>query len=366
MQPEEILQAVQQGHLESFEGIDPQQSMLTSGYLSVGSLTAIPVTEVSPFIDQSQDTEILDPDGTSIGTVCYVKSRGPLPVGQLTRWQFVAFLADATFGDCAATEYSFRSHYLVLESASIDVYLSSYRASAPIWGSFSHSSAPDPEVRLLRDQVQITRDIVLPTSHHEEALRRYVRSANTYDRYLRLYHCLELLFDYILFAKIKQLGDNLQGFAALMSDYSRIETDRLKSIVREFQKSPHCIAELLCRSKAFSVLREDIFVKYGKASNPVVEDKWAKLKSCIDQDQYDYGSWKRVGLVKDERAYAQLVADIAAYWIYRVRSSIAHNRIGEYLLQDHDAEFVRQFAEPLLLEVVKQVLSSEQIRNLRS
>jgi hypothetical protein len=49
---------------------------------------------------------------------------------------------------------------------------------------------------------------------------------------------------------------------------------------------------------------------------------------------------------------------LAAYQIYRMRSSIAHSRIGEYLLTDADDAMIADFGLPLLQEVASQVFSS--------
>ncbi|NES18002.1 MAG: hypothetical protein F6K41_03525 [Symploca sp. SIO3E6] len=55
--------------------------------------------------------------------------------------------------------------------------------------------------------------------------------------------------------------------------------------------------------------------------------------------------------------YETIIIKIAAYWIYRVRSCIAHNRIGEYIMLPEDEEFIVEFAEPLLREVLYQVFT---------
>ena len=55
---------------------------------------------------------------------------------------------------------------------------------------------------------------------------------------------------------------------------------------------------------------------------------------------------------------------IAAYQIYRLRSSIAHSRIGEYLLTDADDAMIREFGLPLIQEVAVQVFSSPVLASL--
>lgn len=50
--------------------------------------------------------------------------------------------------------------------------------------------------------------------------------------------------------------------------------------------------------------------------------------------------------------HKSFILAIATYWIYRIRCSIAHHKIGEYMMGYDDEEFVVEFAEPLLKEII--------------
>ena len=52
--------------------------------------------------------------------------------------------------------------------------------------------------------------------------------------------------------------------------------------------------------------------------------------------------------------YNNLIPKVCSYWIYRIRSSIAHNKFGEYIMDNDDEDFIVNFAEPLLKEMVLQ------------
>jgi hypothetical protein len=135
--------------------------------------------------------------------------------------------------------------------------------------------------------------------------------------------------------------------------------------MREFCGKPASLAGLLIKSAGFSVEREELFHKYGKAGDPISDDvKWGRFVKEIDAGHFDLASWKKSKLVSGQDDFDRLAVDISAYWIYRVRSSIAHNRVGEYLLQDKHTIFLRDFAEPLLLETVSQIFSSPKLKQI--
>ena len=62
---------------------------------------------------------------------------------------------------------------------------------------------------------------------------------------------------------------------------------------------------------------------------------------------------------RSNEEYSKLIIDIAVYWIYRIRCSIAHNRIGEYVMSIDDEEFVVNVVEPLLKEVLIQLFKKK-------
>ena len=99
--------------------------------------------------------------------------------------------------------------------------MNDYLVSAPVWGKFSHTNSGSIEPTFQPPKITALKDVCLPTQHHKEALGRYVSATNSFDRFLRLYHCLELLFNFVVFARVKALGDNIQGFAQLLSEHGR-------------------------------------------------------------------------------------------------------------------------------------------------
>lgn len=363
MRPEDIVSAVSAGLLGDFEGLQLRDCSVTQGYLVVGGLAAVPAHTISSSIDDGSDIEILDRDQFPLATLCFTVRLGLTYVSELTKYQFVAYLADVSAEDIGATQYRFSADYVIVEADRLDDYIRNYRDSSPIWGRFGHDSINSLAHPHSTGTIIATPDIAFPTKHHKEAIGRYLRANNPLERYLRLYQCIELLFDYIIYRRIQKLGDNLQGFSEVMTEHGKSELDRLKAITKLYCMNTARLSEIISSSSAFQKEREALFFVFGKAGNPITdESKWNRIKLEIDNGTLNDASVRAVGV--SGGSFRQFVADLTAYWIYRIRCSIAHSRVGEYILTDDDAEFVAVFAEPLVLEVIRQVFSNPDFTTL--
>jgi len=173
---------------------------------------------------------------------------------------------------------------------------------------------------------------------------------------------LELRFDYDIVERIKNLGDDLKGIGQIFSDFGREEVRRLKSVIEPRIKNVDALEVRLNGVKHSADCEErakDIFFRYGKDTNPL-RDKESQYDLVMVQGGFSKDLAKSAKLIGGPEAaldaiYRKLLIDVASYWIYRVRSSIAHSRIGEYVMTSSDEEFVVEFAEPLLREVIVQV-----------
>jgi hypothetical protein len=108
--------------------------------------------------------------------------------------------------------------------------------------------------------------------------------------------------------------------------------------------------------KNYQQLGEDIFIKFGKTkgSNLYLSDV-TKYNSLLS----DPNSFTNSNSVKNFAKvpvsdYDKFIHTITSYWIYRVRCSIAHFKIGEYILTRDKENFIVEFAEPLIKEVLIQ------------
>lgn len=348
--------------LPSVDGVDPNDVGEQSGFLRVGEWLALPVTRVACHIDTQTDPEILDETGMSLGTLCLTTKLADVEPTALTKWQYVSYLADVDAAG-AGRSHVFQKDYVVLNVSHLNEYLEKYYKSAPVWGGFSHSSIANSVSRECTTLVA-KAGIVFPTRFHEMAFSRYVAASNSFERFLRLYHSLELIFDFIIMKSIQKMSDDMVGFGAISRAHGRTEIDRLKYILVGYCDDWESIAAKFAPVAGFEAVAKEIFQDHAKEGNPIQPQKWQKMVDSCRAGQTTQADFTAAKLCDANHPYALLVSNIAAYWIYRVRSSIAHSRISEFLFEGSDEDFIVDFAEGVLAEVVTQVFSNSKLLTL--
>ena len=99
----------------------------------------------------------------------------------------------------------------------------------------------------------------------------------------------------------------------------------------------------------------------------ISSENGAVIKSYINEEEFNkvftLKSFAESDLenmnIRGRNPHNEMIIYIASYWIYRIRCSIAHHKIGEYLFSWKDENFIVDFGEPLLREVVIQCLKNE-------
>ncbi|WP_313613134.1 hypothetical protein [Agrobacterium sp.] len=367
MTPEEISTLAAAGNLPQIEGVDPATAQDLDGYLCVSDLVAIAVEVVSPMWNRAEDCELKTSGGQSFGTLCFTKDLGRVDRDELTQWRYAAYLADSEVTDVTEATYAFKRDYIVIDASFLVSYLSEYRDGAPIWGGFSHESYNPSYWSRSGPEIIAKKNISPPTEVHAVNFARLTAAGNNFERYLRMYHCVELLFDYVIFKKIKRLNDDLFGYAEVMKENSRVELDRLKILIREYCKDVDKLADALHGAAAFEVTCREIFQTFSKDGNPLGDEaRWSKVWPFILGQNLSLTNMRTARIANDADVYGKFVIDLAAYWIYRVRCSIAHNRVGEFIITDDHDEFVGKFACSLLGTVLEQLLADEDFRSLNA
>jgi len=111
-----------------------------------------------------------------------------------------------------------------------------------------------------------------------------------------------------------------------------------------------------------------IFQDNGKESNPIKDDRWVALIQFLqltpEKQTHDKAKEEKLISRATEDALKDFLANLAAYWIYRVRCSIAHNREGEFIFNRSHEEFIVDFAEILLKEVIQQIFSNAKLKEI--
>lgn len=338
------------------------------GICTLNGMIPIPVEAVSFAYKVDEDIEIYDEHNNFLGFLCICKV---ITTENLTEARYIAYINEVNIERFQlGFPYTFTKSYLVLNVAKYDDYINKYMTSAPIWGGFFHANTQSilhPAYQFQPSQLIARPEIILPTRFHQESSIRSVVQPYAFERFLKLYHLLELVFDYNLVQEIKNLNDDLQGIGELLNQYSsNKEIDRLKKLLKtkyeQGKVNVDKIADCLNRINSINYIAKGIkiFFDYGKDGNP-----YPKNNRISFTDLMAIGGFKRnntkennhlcKGITQDN--YDDLVIDFSAYCIYRVRCCTAHNRIGEYVMSNDDEEFVVEFAEPLLREILCQIFT---------
>lgn len=339
-------------------------------FLEVSQLGIFPVFAISSRRDRSvRIADITHEDGRSIGQLFLAKDSVIEDFYELSLVEFLAYLFDVDRDDFGNIGHKFSKDYLVTGDVSPFDYDQLLRPASDIWGGFSHHVRP-PDSRIPFQNIAANSKILVPSSHHSEAFARYTYAQTSFERFLRLYHCVELLFDTITVSRIKKLGSDIRSLSAILSSHESKEVDRLIAIANDFICDPELLASRLIHVAEYQDISKIIFDDYSKHGNPIAPSanppRWDRVITSLSTGRYKEIDLKTDGAIKNQENYRQFIAKLSAYWIYRVRCSIAHNRIGEFILTDADSDFVACFAEPLLLEFCIQIFSSTDLRDLQA
>lgn len=353
--------------MPTIEDVDPSTARMEGDYLVVSGRVAMPLDGVAWSLDRSSDIEITDELGGPLGVLCTVSGREPAAASELTRYQYTALLADAPDAGALRGMTRFSRDYLILEEHALTAYLEHYQTGSALWGGFHHGTSPTNRHGEVREIVA-QRDIVVPTSHHSRSFSLVTKALSPREQYLRTYHTIELLFDYVTFRRFVNAGDDLVGFGRILSAHQRSELERLKSIIKDFCSDLETVAKLMTGLEPFLDVAEEMFQNHTKEGNPLVPDKngdarkWQAFRTAVKAGTLDRA--EVTSTIARGENFEEFTSRLAAYQIYRIRSSIAHSRIGEYLLSAEDDRMIAGFGLPLLTEVAKQVFSSRSLAEL--
>lgn len=342
---------------ELFEG-KIQSIGFENNILEINGKIAIPVTDISPVYDCSSDIELIDESGTFLGVLCFMRDKTEYSINTLTDWQLVAFLSATTLECIATNAYNFDVDYLVLEQDKFDEYMTKYHKTAPLWGMFSHEGALPLAHKQAQGSITAVAGLNFPTDYHTENCLRAIKEPYAFERFLKQYHLLELVLDLEIVQEIKSLGDDLMGIGKILNEYKRGDVERLKSVVQPKCQHISKIAKLLNEIEHHLAKAKLVFFDFGKESNTF--NDFEQLSGLMSETD---GFLLSENIKKHKRNfntndYNNFILNTSIYWIYRIRCSIAHNKIGEYVMTKDDEVFVAEFGEPLLKEIIIQVFKN--------
>lgn len=347
--------------------------ILHDGMLCINDYVVFPVFDVDSSTQLDEDISLVDDSGREVGMLCPLRLNGfPYDINALTVSKLICMINDVdvnTYG--TSVQHFFKNHYLLVSKDFSQEYKEKYYKSSAIWGGFTHEEKPVRYDRN-RTEIKLVDSISIPTPRHEIDLRRAVSSASGFERFLKYYHQLELLFDVIFVFKIKALStDSLNGYGDLIKDYQKKELENIKSMLKEYVDDMGGLLSYIASSfsNADQMVMISIFQDHTKEGNPLMskgENKWQDFNNFINAGVLDLASAKacRITTVKTGLEFDNFLAGLFSYWIYRIRCSIAHSKIGEFIFDDEHEEFVVDFGEVLIKEVISRIFSNAKLKSI--
>ncbi|MEY4904260.1 MAG: hypothetical protein RI894_1247 [Bacteroidota bacterium] len=346
-----------------------------NGYIVIPIIVATSLDKVQAFLP------VKDSNNTEIATV-YLADNGDLDdFLNLSKKLSAIYLCDVSKEDYDNGKMLIQSDYVVIKEEHWNDYFGKYYETAPIWGGFYHQTQTNiaaPKTIPISEIIAL-ENLDYPTDWHKSAAIRAIQQPYVFERFLKKYHLLELLFDYQFADEITSYdATNAQELVKLITAVQKYQKDEIKRLEAVLGKCTNWedIRQYLNKIFHYNNKAKEIFYTFGKESNPLkvegfdgISDFTNMLQSIEYTDDSNLQSiHKKLSATKviltpqeisqkeQERIdlYNKFTLKLTAYWVYRVRSSIAHHKIGEYLMTNDDEDFMLNFAEPLLDELIKQ------------
>jgi hypothetical protein len=315
-----------------------------------------------------EDIEVIDEDNQSLGFLCFCKNLSEESLNNLdsiTDAQYISYIFEVSRENFnLSLPFRFEYNYFVVHLSRYEKYLERYMPYSTLWGGYAHRDNMETSYgsayTFKPNFIQACAGIRFPTQYHQEKCFRSTEQPYAFERFLHLYHLLELIYDWEFINKLRSLGDDLTGLGSWLQKYnSKTDLERLNLILKDRYDEDRFNIELISSflSKIYPDYlnqAEKIFFEFGKSSNPYKKD-WQPFRNFVVGGFTESNLSSLINRNFTGIQYDKFIIEIAAYWIYRVRCCIAHNKIGEYVMSHEDEEFVAKFAEPLLRLILIQV-----------
>jgi hypothetical protein len=331
------------------------------GFLYVNGNIPILVENIATVLDSSTDIAIRNEAGLEIGYLCFTKGKIVDNLNALSELHFCCYLIEVPDEFSFSAPYTLQSNYAVIYYDHLPEYLTDYKNSAPLWGFYHHnysSISINSTITKSFPFLQATREQKFSEGFYFESSVRGIKQSLAFERFLKYYHLLELNFDYDVIKRIKGLNISTDSnqIGALLNAYEKNDIDRLVYLYDTYCLNVSPIIDRLNAINPYLAKATQIFYKFGKKdSNPLKDETVFVTINGLPGGFSEVNCRNHIGHVRDAATHRSFIGKLSMYWIYRIRCSIAHNKVGEYLMPHTDEDIVVNFAEPLLIELLKQI-----------
>ncbi|AMS27557.1 hypothetical protein AEM51_11535 [Bacteroidetes bacterium UKL13-3] len=327
-------------------------------YLVINNYIAFKVVRISNSYDSTNPIPItLNSDEK--GLLIFVQSKGKINLNVMTEFEFIAYLTEADYIDYQnGNDHEFKSDYLLIKETFLSDYINDYKETSSLWGGFSHeliTGSPLSRYKKIYPEIVLGEKLKTLDSHSYESSVRAIEQPYAFERFLKLYHLLELQFDFFIIDKIQNLTipRDSNKIGKILNEYSDKELQRLTDLLEFFCADIVALEKRLEKVALFPTISEEMFIDFGKSKNDIHLTNIDKFRDVVNSGSFSNTNLQTLK-VPASKDHSKFIINVTAYWIYRMRCSIAHNKIGEYLLSWNDEAFIVEFGEPILKEVLMQ------------
>lgn len=273
----------------------------------------------------------------------------------------------------------FLCDFLVIEKDFFNNYYENYYETSSLWGGYKHTEREFIEYKKVQEIRLPESKIFFPTSINSFNSDMSVYSSNIYENFLKKYHQIELIFNLIFIKKLKTIDlENLKEIHSIYKSMNKSEFDAIFYIISNYVTNK--VKYLKIFEMAYfehNDIYNEIFHNYEKDSNPLsdstLRDKFHQFLTKVaqstplsEEDYFNIAQLKEIKFKNKAEDFSNFVYKFISYTIYRIRCSIAHNKLGEFMFtmdQDH-LDFMVDIGLPLIREAVIDVFSNQSFKEI--
>lgn len=271
-----------------------------------------------------------------------------------SEYLYFAALVDSIIYEIELGElHIFNQSYVCIEYVYKEDYLKNYSKSAFIWGSFSHRNVNynfEPYSKEV-SAIEIIPNIVVPEVFDIYKGNRSIFQHFGYERFLSLYHLLEYRYNTVVLEKLNKLK-NETNFAYEVNRIVKYgEMDRLFLLHDENYSLMDIggLKHILDKSLRFKDIITQLFYGDQKGYKKFTQDIWEKIRKNSSFSGYFHQN----NTNSHEMKY--LLISTSSFLIYRIRCTIVHAKLGEFILPFDQEEFVAEIGESLAKELILKI-----------
>lgn len=147
-----------------------------------------------------------------IGALCLLKNK-KATISAMTNYQAAAFnLEKVDNQESFLSDHTFMSDFIVVKDDHLSEYLT-YKSSSSFWEEYCHEDDLHASINnghLCPQQITVNTNISIPLGRQLDSLSKYATYSRSTEKFLFLYHCLEIDFDRNIVRLIRSLDEQNQ------------------------------------------------------------------------------------------------------------------------------------------------------------